>query len=137
MDQAQNPPGDQELPPGDGAQDGEQTGKSAKGGSGRWLGLGAVGLLIGSLLLLTEASAPTVVGAVVLGALILVVGVFFLRQFATPPPPPPDPGTLRRVRLTYRCPSCGAEVRMTTAATEDPEPPRHCMEDMELIKSEL
>ncbi len=129
MDQAQTPPGGEEV---GGIED-----SSPERSWGRWLGLGAIGLLIGALLLLTEASAPTVVGSVVLGALILMVGFFFLRQFATPPPPPPDPGTLRRVRLTYRCPSCGAEVRMTTAATEDPEPPRHCMEDMELIKSEL
>jgi hypothetical protein len=28
---------------------------------------------------------------------------------------------------------CGTEVRMTAADTEDPAPPRHCMEDMELV----
>ena len=102
--------------------------------------LAIVGLtvaLIVALLIFTDVAAVTVIGAVLLGVLIMSVGVFFLRQFATPPPPPPDPGTLRRVRLTYRCPSCGTEVRMTSAATEDPEPPRHCMEDMELVSSEL
>ncbi len=71
--------------------------------------------------------------AVLLGALILRVGWFFLQQFATPPPPPPDPGTIRKVKLVYRCSICGAEVRMTAAPTEDPEPPRHCLEDMELV----
>ena len=96
----------------------------------------AVALIL-ALLIFTDIAAFTVIGAVLLGVLIMSVGVFFLRQFATPPPPPPDPGTLRRVRLTYRCPSCGTEVRMTSAATEDPEPPRHCMEDMELVSSEL
>lgn len=73
--------------------------------------------------------------AFLLGAAILRVGLFFLQSFATPPPPPPDPGTLRKVKLHYRCPMCGTEVRMVSAVTEDPEPPRHCMEDMELISA--
>lgn len=73
--------------------------------------------------------------ALCLGAVIFRVGWFFLQQFATPPPPPPDPGTLRKVKLHYRCPSCGAEVKMTAAAVEDPEPPRHCMEDMDLVSA--
>jgi len=89
--------------------------------------------VVALLLWVTDAGAGTVVAAVLVGALILRVGWFFLQQFATPPPPPPDPGTLRKVRLTYRCPVCGAEVRMTSAASEDPEPPRHCMEEMELV----
>lgn len=71
--------------------------------------------------------------AVLLGGLILRVGWFFLQQFATPPPPPPDPGTIRKVKLVFRCSICGAEVKMTAAPTEDPEPPRHCLEDMELV----
>ena len=33
----------------------------------------------------------------------------------------------------YRCAICGAEVRMTIAPDEDPEPPRHCLEDMDLV----
>ncbi len=81
----------------------------------------------------TDASFVGVFLAVLLGAAILGVGWFFLRSFATPAPPPPEPGTLRKVKLTYRCPVCGAEVRMTAADTEDPAPPRHCMEDMELV----
>lgn len=71
--------------------------------------------------------------AFLLGAAILGTGWFFLRSFATPAPPPPEPGTLRKVKLIYRCPVCGTEVRMTAADTEDPAPPRHCMEDMELV----
>lgn len=102
-----------------------------------WLVAALVGIaLVVAILLLTDAEAPAAIGAVLLGLVIMRVGWFFLAQFATPPPPPPDPGTLRRVRLTYRCQVCGAEVRMTSAATEDPEPPRHCMEEMELISSE-
>jgi hypothetical protein len=98
--------------------------------------LAVLALLVAGLALATDIPLFTVIGAIVLGALILRLGWFFLQQFATPPPPPPDPGTLRRVRLTYRCPVCGAEVRMTSAATEDPEPPRHCMEEMELVSSQ-
>ncbi len=88
-----------------------------------------------ALVVSTVSGAPFVgvLLALLLGAVILGTGWFFLRSFATPVPPPPEPGTLRRVKLTYRCPVCGAEVRMTAADTEDPEPPRHCMEDMELV----
>jgi hypothetical protein len=39
------------------------------------------------------------------------------------------------VRFTFRCSICGTEVRMTQANDEVPEPPRHCMEDMELVTS--
>lgn len=92
--------------------------------------------LVVALTGLTEVSWLAALAAVALGALIARVGWFFLQQFATPPPPPPDPGTLRRVRLSYRCAVCGAEVRMSSAATDDPEPPRHCMEEMELIASD-
>ena len=93
-------------------------------------------VVVGAVTVLSGVNLVAAASAVLFGALILRVGWFFLQQFATPPPPPPDPGTLRRVRLTYRCPVCGAEVRMTLAATEDPEPPRHCMEEMELVASE-
>ena len=75
----------------------------------------------------------TTFAALLLGLVILRTGWFFLQSFATPPPPPPDRGTLRRVKLVYRCNVCGAEVRMIVANDEDPEPPRHCMDDMQLI----
>lgn len=65
-------------------------------------------------------------------AVVLRIGFGVIRQVANPLPPPPPPGELRRVRLVYRCSVCGAVVRMTSAANEDPEPPRHCMEEMEL-----
>lgn len=86
-----------------------------------------------ALVLTTSVPVFTIIGALVLGSLIIWIGYAFLRQLATPPPPPPDPGELRKVRLTYRCSVCGTEVRMTAANDEDPEPPRHCMEDMELV----
>jgi hypothetical protein len=75
----------------------------------------------------------TTLGAFILALVIFRSGWFFLQSMATPPPPPPEPGTLRRVRLTYRCSVCGTEVRMTAANDEEPEPPRHCMDDMELV----
>jgi hypothetical protein len=70
--------------------------------------------------------------AVVAFALIMRVGVFFLRALATPAPVP-DEGELRRVNLKYQCTICGAQVRMTKAGEDLPPPPRHCLEDMELM----
>lgn len=60
------------------------------------------------------------------------VGVFVLRAIATPMPEP-EPGEMRKVNLRYRCSICGAEVRMTSAPDEMPEPPRHCMDEMQLV----
>jgi hypothetical protein len=40
---------------------------------------------------------------------------------------------MRRVSLRYRCTSCGVELKVTIAPDEDPEPPRHCMDEMELV----
>lgn len=108
---------------------------STGGARWRWLGVWAVGVLVVSVLIsaVFDVAWLTTVGALVLGSVIFRVGWFFLQSFATPPPPPPDPGTLRKVKLTYRCNVCGTEVRMTSATDEDPEPPRHCMDDMELV----
>ena len=77
-----------------------------------------------------------IVVAIGIAFLIIKVGVFILRSLATPPPAPPPSGELRKVKLLYRCELCGAEVRMTTAAEENPDPPRHCMDDMELLIEE-
>ncbi|MEZ5321329.1 MAG: hypothetical protein R2698_04500 [Microthrixaceae bacterium] len=71
--------------------------------------------------------------AVLAGAAMLRVGWLVIAGLAQPVPDPPAPGELRKVKLVYRCALCGAEVRMTAAASEDPEPPRHCMEEMELL----
>jgi hypothetical protein len=83
--------------------------------------------------LITDASPWAVVLAVLAGWLMLKVGFAVLGGLATPLPEPPPPGELRKVRLTYRCSICGTEVRMTSANEEDPEPPRHCQEDMDLV----
>lgn len=71
--------------------------------------------------------------AVVAGFLIIRIGLAMLRGLARPVPEPPPAGELRKVKITYRCSICGTEVRMTVAPDEDPEPPRHCLEDMDLV----
>ncbi len=63
----------------------------------------------------------------------LMIGVAVLGAFARPIPEPPPPGELRRVKLVYRCSSCGAELRMTLASEEMPQPPRHCADEMDLL----
>jgi hypothetical protein len=73
-----------------------------------------------------------VVSAIVI-VVVMRIGIGILRALATPVPEPPPSGELRKVNLRYRCSLCGAEVRMTAAADQDPEPPRHCMEEMDLV----
>jgi hypothetical protein len=70
--------------------------------------------------------------ALVIAFVILRLGLFILRAIARPPEPPKE-GELRKVNLRYRCSICGAEVKMVQASEELPEPPRHCMEDMDLV----
>ena len=59
-------------------------------------------------------------------------GIGMLRSMTTPLPPPPPAGEMRRIKLNYRCGVCGVELRMTMAPDEDPPPPKHCLEDMDL-----
>ena len=74
--------------------------------------------------------------AVVMCFTIYRVGIWAIGMFGNLPPEPPPPGEMRRIKVKYRCSLCGTEARMTLAPTEDPEPPRHCMEDMELVSTE-
>ena len=60
-------------------------------------------------------------------------GVGMLRSLGAPLPPPPPAGEMRRVNVKYRCNVCGLELKMTLAPDEDPPPPRHCLEDMDLV----
>ena len=72
---------------------------------------------------------------IAIGAFMVIMraGIAVLRAVSTPLPEPPPPGELRKVRRVYRCSTCGAEVRMTVAAEEEPEPPRHCQDEMDLV----
>ena len=71
--------------------------------------------------------------AIAVAVLILKLGLGMLRALARPLPEPPPPGELRKVKIMYRCGLCGTEVRMTVANDETPDPPRHCMEEMDLV----
>jgi len=74
------------------------------------------------------------VGGGILGGLFLwKVGMGMLRSFTTPMPPPPPAGEMRRINVRYRCTVCGLELRISMAPDEDPPPPRHCLEDMDLV----
>ena len=72
-------------------------------------------------------------GAIVVTVVVAKIGLGMLRSVTTPLPPPPPEGELRKVDLRYRCSVCGMEIRLTKASEEDPEPPRHCQEDMDLV----
>ena len=61
---------------------------------------------------------------------IYVLGASLLRKFKVAPEPEPDPSELRPVEVEFCCTICGTTVVMTTAAGDEPEPPRHCREDM-------
>lgn len=74
-----------------------------------------------------------VVIAVAVAVMIVRVGIAMLGGMTRPVPEPPPPGELRKVKLIYRCSTCGTEVRMTSAVDQDPVPPRHCMDEMDLL----
>lgn len=74
-----------------------------------------------------------VIVALLVAGVLIWVGFIILKMLATPPPEPPPSGELRKVKLQYRCSLCGTEVRMTTANNETPDPPRHCMDEMDLL----
>jgi hypothetical protein len=61
---------------------------------------------------------------------IYVIGAAVLKKFKIAPPEEPDPADLRAADARFRCSVCGAEVTMTVSASDEPEPPRHCREDM-------
>lgn len=74
-----------------------------------------------------------VIIAVIVAMVIIRIGLMMLRGLARPTPEPPPPGELRKVKIVYRCSLCGTEVRMTIAPDADPAPPKHCLEDMDLV----
>lgn len=97
----------------------------------RYLALGVVA--VGAFLIARGASVWGVIVAGMAAYLIIAVGLAALGGLARPVPEPPPPGELRKVRMTFQCAVCGAEVRMTAAPNDDPEPPRHCLEEMRLV----
>jgi len=64
---------------------------------------------------------------------IFKVGYALLGSFASPMPEPPPPGELRKVKLTYVCPQCGMQLRVTQAPDQEILAPRHCMDEMDLV----
>jgi hypothetical protein len=72
--------------------------------------------------------------AIAAGWYIFKMGRAMIGGLARPIPAPPPDGELRRVNMRYRCPSCGTEIRMVKTDVTDPIPPRHCMDEMDLIQ---
>jgi hypothetical protein len=74
---------------------------------------------------------------VLIGLLIMRIvwrfGFGMLKSMTTTLPPPPPTGEMRRINVRYRCSVCGTELRLTMAPDQDPPPPRHCLEDMDLV----
>ncbi len=83
--------------------------------------------------LLTRASLFALVVAALAVWVLFKIGFAMLGGLARPIPEPPPAGELRKVKIMYRCPVCGTEVRMTVANDQMPEPPRHCMDEMDLV----
>ncbi len=74
-----------------------------------------------------------VAAGLLMGWVLWKVGFGMLRSMTTPLPPPPPAGELRKVNVRYRCSVCGLEIRLTLAPDEDPPPPKHCLEDMDMV----
>lgn len=90
-------------------------------------------VVVAGTALVAFGNSPVRVAIAMAGMYVLFrIGLAMLGAFARPIPPPPPPGELRRVRLTYRCGSCGTELRMTLANDQVPDAPRHCADEMEL-----
>ncbi len=78
-------------------------------------------------------SIVNLIVAILAATLIIRTGLAILRGMAAPIPEPPPPGELRKVKIQFRCAVCGTEVRMTAANDQEPEAPRHCMQEMDLV----
>jgi|SRR5688572_18532598 hypothetical protein len=90
-------------------------------------------VFVGGAWLLTDASLLALLVAAAAVFVLFKIGFAMLGGLAQPIPEPPPAGELRRVKLMYRCSICGTEVRMTVANDQMPDPPRHCLEDMDLV----
>ncbi|HEY9555249.1 MAG TPA: hypothetical protein VIR58_00860 [Acidimicrobiales bacterium] len=90
-------------------------------------------LFVGFAWLTTDASLVALLVAALAVLVMFKIGFAMFGGLALPVPEPPPAGELRKVKIMYRCSICGTEVRMTAANDEMPEPPRHCLEDMDLV----
>ena len=81
-------------------------------------------------------TALKIIAALAAFAVIVRVGIALIGFIGRKPPEPPPPGELRKINVRYRCSVCGMEMRIVLAADEQPEPPRHCMEEMDLVLTE-
>ena len=99
----------------------------------RWIALVVIAAATAASMFIFGTGFWRTLVAVLVAAGLVRLGYAMISSLAQPVPEPPDPGELRKVKIMYRCSICGAEVRMTVAPQEDPEPPRHCLEDMELV----
>lgn len=93
--------------------------------------LAAAVVIIG--ILVTDLGVIPLIVAVAASVAIFKAGFAMLGGMSQPVPEPPPPGELRKVKIQFRCSICGSEVRMTVANDEMPDPPRHCLEDMDLV----
>ncbi len=71
--------------------------------------------------------------AILFAYLIIRAGLAMLRGMAAPIPEPPPAGELRKVKIQFQCQICGTEVRMTLSTDQEPEAPRHCMQEMDMV----
>ena len=99
--------------------------------SRRWLLIMAVAFV--GLVLVTDLGVFPIAVAVLAAAVFLRIGFGFLGGMSQPVPEPPPAGELRKVKIEFRCSICGAELVMKIANDEMPDPPRHCLEDMDLV----
>ncbi len=70
---------------------------------------------------------------ILFGIVLWKTGIGLIRSLTTPMPEPPPPGELRKVTVRYRCGVCGLEIKTLMAPDEDPPPPKHCLEDMDVV----
>ena len=68
--------------------------------------------------------------AIAIGVAIIAVTLWVVRLLLVPQPEDPDPDAVKEVAVDYRCVVCGMRLTITHAQQDDPEPPRHCREDM-------
>ena len=91
-------------------------------------------VVLGAAILIGLGNSVVAVVVTALATYVLfMMGMTMLGGLARPVPEPAPAGELRKVKIMFRCSLCGTEVRMTIAPDEEPQAPRHCMEDMDLV----